>query len=181
MIIIPQNFIKSKIISTIVAPHGITDLIHSIQSNTTKPLLYINSACATSSVVSSLHPNLELGYNIFFLFGSVIHFSHDYPKTNNQILEVILSLATIISFTQCHDLFYLYMTLLHVPKHYSSNWKYIRKNKEVNICLIILFTTGCFYTIIDVFSQPLLFYRLYRGIILAHVIYQELYIHNDKN
>ena len=177
--ILPQDFVKGKIISTIVAPHGITDLIHSVQSNKTTPLLYINSACVTTSVVSSLQPNIELGYNIFFLLGSVIHFRHDYPKTDNQVLETALSLATIVLFSQYHDLFYFYMTLLHIPKHYLSNWKHIKKNKEVNICLIVFFTTLCFSTIVDVFSQPLVLYRIYRGIILAHVIYQELYIHKN--
>lgn len=177
--ILPQDFVKGKIISTIVAPHGITDLIHSVQSNKTTPLLYINSACVTTSVVSSLQPNIELGYNIFFLLGSVIHFRHDYPKTDSQVLEIALSLATIVLFSQYQDLFYFYMTLLHVPRHYLSNWKHIKKNKEANICLIVFFTTLCFSTIVDVFSQPLLLYRIYRGIIMAHVIYQELYIHKN--
>ena len=122
--ILPHLFIKSKIISTIVAPHGITDLIHSIQTNNTKTLLSINSCCISTSLISSIQPNIDFGFNIFFLIGSVFHFRHDYPKTTSQILEFFLSFMTILSFIKCPNLFYFYMSLLHVPKHYLSNWIY---------------------------------------------------------
>jgi hypothetical protein len=72
--------IYQNIISTIIAPHGITDITHSIQENKIKELLSIYSITNIANYyISYVNNNLQLLLNISFLYFSIIHFRHDMP------------------------------------------------------------------------------------------------------
>lgn len=179
---IPYFFIKKKIISAIVAPHGITDLIHCVQNNKAPELFFINTACVTSSIVSSSHLYTDIGYNVCFAFGSVMHFRHDFKwfqtYKHRRILQYLLSSITILSFIFNIDLFYIYMVVLHVPNHYKNTWEDIIEHPVRNMSFIIMFISYCSYTITfpDTIQYPFILYDFYRGVIISHVIYQELYV-----
>ena len=51
---IPKPIIYKNIISNIIAPHGITDEIHSIQYNTTNELLLLNTGITSTTCLLSI-------------------------------------------------------------------------------------------------------------------------------
>ena len=71
MIITP--FVK-KTLSTVIAPHGITDLIHAQQNKLVLQLCSINIA----SIIGSTIVNSSILDKLFFLF-SAWHFRNDMP------------------------------------------------------------------------------------------------------
>ena len=171
-----QPFIKKAIVKNIIAPHGITDIMHSFQHNTTSNLLFINGVSCYSSLLLNNNIDYNNFINIFFLFTSIIHFRHDMPVIK-YIPRYIISTSLLISIYFNHDIFYIYMTLLHVPKHYITNFSYIKSNLKLNI-FILLFTT---YSI-NVLDNIILLYpvliNIFKNIVISHIIYQELFIHN---
>uniref|UniRef100_A0AB39JDL4 Uncharacterized protein n=1 Tax=Florenciella sp. virus SA2 TaxID=3240092 RepID=A0AB39JDL4_9VIRU len=175
--IIPSSFaMKTKIVTTLVAPHGITDLIHSMQNETIKPLISINSACILGSVLTS-NQNIHFPINdIFFIISSIVHFRHDFSFAKQYNMDILCSIFTIYLFVMNHSLFFPYMILLHLPNHYKNNWKYIKKNKPVNFFIIFGFTliTSIFGN--NILNHPLILYDIYKGIVISHIIYGELYI-----
>lgn len=181
MILLPSYHIKEKILTGIVAPHGITDLIHATQNNNTKNLLSINTMCVFTSFGLSQHEATIIGLNIFFIGSSVIHFRHDFhillKRNFNEAPRFLFSFVTILTFLMNHDMFFYYMCFLHVPNHYYFNRVIIAKKRVVNLSFILGFTL--FLTCIGChqFAFDPLFYPLYKGIVISHVIYQELYIH----
>ena len=182
MIFLPTYHIKHKILTGIIAPHGITDLIHATQTNNTRALLSMNTFCILTSFGLSQHELTTIGLNAFFIGASVVHFRRDVPvllKSNFIEAQMFLfSFVTILTFLMNHNLFFYYMCFLHVPNHYYLNRTIISKKKMVNLSFILSFTLflsfiGCYQ-----FVYHPLFYPLYKGIVISHVIYQELYIHN---
>ena len=103
--------IKHKILTSVITSHGITDLIHATQNNTTKQLLSMNTLCIMSSVGLSQNDVTILGLNTCFIALSIIHFRHDYPilfKTDKyeDLQKCMLSFISIIMFYINHDLFF---------------------------------------------------------------------------
>ena len=73
------------------------------------------------------------------------------------------------------------MLISHVPNHYKTNWIYIKKNTHINVSFIILFTF--FLTYIGL-TYPYLYdskmiFDISKGLVISHVIYNEIYIHNN--
>ena len=171
--------IHKYIITTIIAPHGITDLIHSVQHNTTNQVVTFNGASIlTSSILS--HHNPEC-LNALFILSSVIHFRHDMPNLKflpDYIFSCLL-LKSAIDFN--HNILFVYMLISHVPNHYKTNWIYIKQNTHINISFIIFFTF--FLTYIGL-TYPYLYdskmiFDISKGLVISHVIYNEIYIHNN--
>lgn len=181
--IFPIYHIKHKILTTVIAPHGITDLLHAKQTNNTKQLLSINSLCVLGSFGLSQNDVTIIGLNIFFLASSLVHFRHDFPiifkNANQERQQYICSLALILSFIENNNLFFGYMLLVHVPNHYYLN-RYVVKQKYVfNLSFILGFTLlfsflGDWY----IAFEPMLF-PLYKGVVVAHIIYQEMCVHSS--
>lgn len=174
--------IKHKIITTVVAPHGITDFIHATQYNTTQELLSINTVCLLTSIGMSQNDITMMGLNTFFIISSAVHFRHDLPLTlknkNQEIQKYIFSLITILSFIANHDLFFWYMCFLHVPKHYYTNRNVISKDMLINSFLILSFTLFLsFVGTKEVVFYPFL-YPIYKSVVISHIIYQEMYVHS---
>ena len=95
----------------------------------------------------------------------------------SNIPRYIISSILLLSIYYNHDIFYLYMTCLHVPNHYKFNYKYIKKNIFINIFLIGLFTYGI--NILDNYILYTSFIRnIIKNIVISHILYQELYVHN---
>tara|TARA_A100001011_G_C14321211_1_gene850751 strand:- start:11089 stop:11526 length:438 start_codon:yes stop_codon:yes gene_type:complete len=141
----------------------------------------MNSLCVLTSIGLSRNDITRASFDIFFIGCSLIHFRHDFPVIFKDVHEncqqFFLCFVTMVTFIIQQDLFYYYMTLLHVPKHYYFNRRVISKNYVINLSFIVGFTL--FLTLIganDVVFSPI-FYPFYKGIVVSHIIYQELYVH----
>lgn len=180
-LLIHKPIIYTNIVSTIIAPHGITDIIHSYQQNKTKELLLVNTCVTTTSYLLSLQDSLINIVDISFIISTIIHFRHDIHCILNVPKYIWSSLLLLISIYISHDLFYFYMCFIHVPKHYHFNIQYIKKNITINF-LIILTTTfisnNLFLLIDDIYDYPIIL-SISKGIIISHILYEELYIHNQ--
>ena len=181
--IFPIYHIKHKILTTVIAPHGITDLIHAAQNNNTKQLLSMNAFCVSTSFGLSQNDVTMLGLNAFFLVSTLVHFRHDYRNTlrpnRNELQQYSLSFITILSFIINRELFYWYMCFIHVPNHYYLNNKILQKNYAFNVTFILGFTLLLFFLgEQQIFFQTGLF-PFYKGVVISHVIYQELYVHSS--
>jgi hypothetical protein len=171
-----------KLITTgIVAPHGMTDWIHALQTKNVPMLLKINAATASSFFIMNKTGN-EYLLNIFFLLFSIMHFKHDipfkYPFLKFFTVEIILLLSVFNL-----DILYFYLTFIHVPNHYKLNWKYLSKTP---IKSFLLMSVSTFFMVnfekfnlnnVD-FIQPI-YFDLLKSIIVSHIIYQELFIHTS--
>ena len=174
--IIPSSFVKTKILTTIIAPHGITNLIHGIQCKKMKPLLAINTLCVSGSVLSGNTHHIN---DIIFLIGSVVHFRHDFEfLQKNQKITTMCSIFIIFLFSLYNDLFFPYMTGLHVPNHYANNWEYIKQNKFRNLTIILGFTIITTLFGNNIIYHPDILYQIYKGIVISHVIYEECFVLN---
>lgn len=181
MIISP---IHKNLLTTVIAPHGITDMIHAAQYNTTTELLAYQGVSLATSLVLSKHIPIVL--DDAFIIASITHFRHD--MGNPEIFRVpkyVMSAALL--FASIHfdpNILYSYMVLIHVPNHYKTNWKYIKSSPQKNIGGIILFSLllfglGEFYP--SLFESKEIF-AMSKGIVISHVLYNELYIddYSDK-
>lgn len=175
--------IQKGIITSIIAPHGITDLIHAAQNNNTKNLLTLKSACILTSIGASQQHLINFGFNLFFILGTIGHFSHDVSFLSHSNIihkKYIVTIITLLSFMVNSNFFFAYMILIHVPNHYRINWEFIKKNKQFNLSLIAMFTISSivFGHYRNIYT-PLLS-SIYKGVIMSHIIYQERYIHNHQ-
>tara|TARA_Y100000816_G_scaffold283423_1_gene260294 strand:- start:2828 stop:3400 length:573 start_codon:yes stop_codon:yes gene_type:complete len=176
--IILKPIILQKAVSTVIAPHGITDLIHANQHNITSELLQINGFTLVYSHV--LHFTDQNVLATLFLLSSIIHFRHDMPRVFG-IPRFIWSSLLISLFSAYNIAFFPFMVLLHVPNHYRINWRFIKKNLTRNIQFLFLFTIFSSFLGDYIFDNLLTGYvvDMAKGIVIAHIIYEELHIHKD--
>lgn len=146
-----------------------------------KQLLSINVACASSSMFLNVIHDPYFILDSSFLISSVIHFRHDMPKVfpNSEYGISLLLLLTSICYN--HDIFFVYMLLSHVPRHYYMNKNVIKENMKFNISLLFLTTISFLYVshTFNVFDSTII-YNLLQGIVISHVLYEELYIHKNR-
>lgn len=181
--IIPTIELKKKLLTTIIAPHGITDLIHAKQNNKLHELISINSVSVLTSYGLYQNDITNIISNSAFIGFSIIHFSHDFLPIIENYHEkkqkmLLCSLFIALSIFN-NNLFFLYMVLIHVPKHYFYNRYFLKKYLIGNLSFIFIFSLllGMAGQHNFVFDERL--YPLYKGIITSHIIYQERYIHNN--
>lgn len=168
----------AKLINTaIIAPHGVTDLIHSIQMNTTKPLYLVNLV-TTSAFALAGQAGLSDISNIPFIYASLMHFRHDIPLENKYAQYGIIA-AIVALGIQYNDIFYLYMVLRHVPRHYAENWKFMEKMPTFTI-LLLAATTFASIQLGSFIPMDDTYFDLIKGVIVSHIIYEEQYIYRDE-
>ena len=167
-----------KYITTgIIAPHGVTDLIHAKQNNNISKLLQIYTYTNSSFIIlNSLHQ--EILINILFVIGSTIHFQNDIPIKNTNIRYIFTNLMILYFIFIDNNSIISYLSFIHVPKHYISNWFYLKKDKDMTFILLFITTLISLYFGNEYFEiyNNLFISDIIKGIILSHVLYQELYI-----
>lgn len=174
---IPSVVLKT-ISSGIIAPHGITDLVHAIQNN---KIGQINKIYVTTTGSVLLLDMFDQHFFIEFLFFacSIMHFQHDVPLNNKTMRYFI----TVSMFVSCilydPNLLYFYLTLIHVPNHYKTNWTMLDKTKELSIFIISTTTFASLLVTNELSFENIFFIDLIKGIIMSHIIYQEKYILNN--
>ena len=185
-LILLNNINDRFIISNIVAPHGITDISHSIESNNFKNLININ---LTSMILINLLDkiNLNLITNITFLILSIIHFKDDFGIIKKKKVTASFFVFSLLltyhyfSLALSLNIFLFYMTIIHVPLHYKKNWWHIKKNKYLNsffLMMVSLITNNLYYNY-SLYSNIFLC-NFIKSIIISHIIYNENF-NKDNN
>lgn len=180
MIFSPKLSLVKHAIHGIIAPHGMTDIIHAQQNNLVPHLFKINGLTMLSSVLLSKF-QLENILNVAFITSSIIHFRRDFPKIKLIPRFLMSSLFLLFSLFYYPNLFLYYMLFIHVPNHYNLNWQYL-ENKKLKTISTLSFSTTLFLIMGDKFyflsSNPLVLDCL-KGIIISHIIYEESFIFNE--
>ena len=175
-----QPSIVNKIINGIIAPHGMTDLIHAQQNNYVNELYKINLLSIGSSLIS--HQCMPQILNSMFFLSSIIHFRHDMPKIKN-IPRYLLSIIVIFGLFLFEPNFFLvYMCFLHVPNHYKLSWFFLKKEK-IRSLITILVSTFLFLKGGNLFNLNLqhhLALSVVKSLVISHIIYEECFIHLSK-
>ena len=168
--------LKSKLIkfasNAIVAPHGITDIVHADQLKLLEPLVGINLLSVGSfELLNYFHFNNIS--NFLFFFFSAIHFQHDVPFKNFYVRFGSIGLLFILS-AFYNDILFYYLLLIHVPNHYKTNLSYLKNSPLKSMLVLSLSTFVC------VSLDNLIVYNQYngilQGIIVGHIIYEELFL-----
>lgn len=172
------NYKLAKYITSgIIAPHGVTDLIHAKQNNNISKLLQIYTYTNGSFIIlNSLHQ--EMLINVLFVIGSTIHFQNDIPIKNTIFRCIFTNLMILYFIFFDNNSIILYLSLIHVPNHYISNWFYLKKEKNITFILLFITTLLSLYFGNEYFElyNDLFISDIIKGIIVSHVLYQELYI-----
>jgi hypothetical protein len=157
----------------VIAPHGITDIVHAQVHRRFPALLTVYGGSAGAGWL--LHTTQQdcVLYGLFGLL-SVVHFRNDFvfPKWT----AALTTLALVVQ-PSPFDAVILYMLALHVPNHYRMAWPYICKQKYLTFAL--LFGTGVWcdsFLLSYMFNQP--FFIV--SIIMGHVVYQECFVREDQ-
>ena len=177
----PNKAIVIKYLTNgIIAPHGITDYIHAIDTNN-KLQLNLVYLTTTSSCLYLDVMNQEFLINSIFILTSVVHFQRDFPVNDNNVRYFLTFFLLILSIEFNIDLLYLYMIFLHVPNHYKMNMDLLKKYAKESIITISL-CSSLFLLIGDKYDN--IFYgeliNFVKGIIISHILYGELYIYREK-
>ena len=160
------------LLSLLVIPHGITDIILSYETNTVLQMLSIYSLIPPL-VMFITNPL----YNILFIGSSIIHFSHD----SYSIIPLLLILDYSVNPTHFIDVFnYMiyYLSFIHVPIHYIHIFletSYFYKHVFIIGCMTIISGLISPYIIdwIHIHSGDDKLSKFIGGIILSHILFNE--------
>jgi len=168
------------LLSFIIIPHGITDIIVSYETNT----IYEMSLLYLLAPFTFIHMNKSL-YRLYFILFSWIHFNnHKYTS----FIPFNIGLNYYSGITDYNDSFkYItyYLSLIHTPQHYYdifSSTNYIYEH------LYIIFITTFVSIII---SPPIINWiqihsgednisKYIGGIIISHILYNEYLLIHQK-
>lgn len=175
--------IKSLLIkyttSGIIAPHGITDFIHAYDNNTLLELGTVYTLTTGSFTILDQIDQTSL-LNMIFIFSSIFHFQRDVPLKNKKQRCFTITMFFLFCFLFNYECLLYYMTFIHVPNHYKTNWYLMKKIPlqsvgllSISTCLII-FLGQQYYM-----ENNMLMNDIIKGIIVSHIFYEELYIFND--
>lgn len=167
----------------IIAPHGITDIGHSILTNNTKNLfkIYGLNFTFTNLITNINYIKSNNIMNILLIISSFFHFRHDIKnlKINNiNVSNYILFFIIFFSLLQPELLIY-YMTFIHVPNHFKLNNFHIKKFKILNTFLYTGLIFIFYWNNFDILNNIYILNNII-SIIISHVIYQEVYILNKN-
>ena len=170
------NVHSPLIISTVIAPHGMTDLIHAYENKQMQNLFRINLLCvATACLGDFMHvPQI---IDACFVGASIFHFRHDMPKIQN-IPQILFSTLLVLNFSKIGiSMFLLYMCLIHVPNHYKHYTGLFEKHGLLLTSILANATFVFAYMTLnhaDLLTSSLMD-CLVKMIIVSHIVYEEVY------
>ena len=176
-----KEMLMQKTLTTIVAPHGMTDLIHANNTGLVNELVQVNTGIALGGHILHQTQHSEI-LTACFMISSIIHFRHDMPSIKG-VPEFVLSGSMVPFFVLKPDVFYMYMVFIHVPNHYRLNWKYMKPKINDNM-IFMLFMTLTFFLAGEVFFMYFMndyMFDMAKSVVIGHMLYEELFIHKSKN
>ena len=176
-----KPLIVKHITNGVIAPHGITDMLHARCENKMKELTLTYGTTIVSSYLLS-DVGMGMAVNMLFFMLSVVHFRRDMPIIKNIPRYIWSFLFLQYATTSNIELFFLYMVCLHVPNHYRLNWNYIKQNGKMSAVVIIGATVFLDWFGRDTYDLVVNdgFMSIAKGIVMSHVIYDEFFIFNDE-
>ena len=182
MIIIKSTLLKiphvqKLLLTNVIAPHGITDIIHAYSHRGFSQLAICYGTSMLTTSILGHHKYYRLLYALLCI-SSFFHFRHDFyfPTIQSNWCTNICTIGTLYSMIrEPMPLFYTYMCILHVPHHFEMAWSYISPYKIVTIALFATVSICTRFMLKT--SRPQSFIPLWIGIILGHIWYGEKYIH----
>ena len=174
------NNIVPILTTAVIAPHGMTDLIHAENNNKIMQLFRINILCVASSMIFHF-ADFDTLTNILFMTSSAIHFRHDFP-VKNEFLKLCASSFLVLNAQNIGiEAFILYMCFIHVPNHYTIYKNMIKEHFSksftyISMCAII--STLYFYSNSNIMYDENIF-TISKALIISHIIYEELYTKNN--
>ena len=172
--------ILKHLTTTLIGPHGITDIIHANNTNIMPELSKTYGSIVGSSIIIS-QMNLSILLDALFLISSIIHFRRDMPEIG-KIPRYVWSSSLLLTTQSYPEFFILYMLIIHVPHHYKMNWKYMKQTPNFSILLLII--TSCLMGFIgnsiDANVNIELVMTITKGIIISHIVYEEKYIFDEN-
>ena len=175
-----NNIILRRVVTGLIAPHGMTDLIHAQQNYLTWALYRINGATLlTTYLLNNMNQNMMI--NAIFLLASTIHFRRDFPKIKNIPRLFLSGIFLLFSIFYNPNLFIYYMVFLHLPNHYRMKWHHLSRTPVKTVTTMAL-STGLFLIIGEktvIFMNNKLFMDIMKGIIVSHIIYEECHVYDS--
>ena len=177
--IIFPNILKYST-AIIIAPHGITDMIHAQQNNLSHYLIPINFLSTSFFFILSKFNLSHIGFQIF-LIASVFHFQRDFFILKNTLLQFIFSSIVVYCNYISPSIVFFYLLFCHVPNHYIQSWNFLKLNPYKSFFIISIFTflsINITHFCLNDNSHNSFIENIIKGIIIGHIIYQEKFIHN---
>jgi hypothetical protein len=179
MILPIKSLLMKYTITGLIAPHGMTDYIHAFKNNT---LLELNGlyALTTGSFVLLDQIDQSALINIIFIFSSIFHFQRDVPLEKKPQRCFIITMFFLFCFLVNNEFLLYYMSVVHVPNHYRINWDLMKKLPLQSIGLLSVSTFLIMVLGQQFYSEEnMLMNDVLKGIVVSHILYEELYIFND--
>lgn len=176
---IAYNAFFQNSLTTIIAPHGVTDIVHATSRNKIHSLIFTYTGTFFLGEVFH-YCNLPQVNNALFLIASIIHFRHDIrsivPKQYEN-LSFLGSTGLVYAFSQDPLIaFFSYMLLVHVPNHYRMAWGYLQN--KLPQTLLLLFVTSIVSQYLFSLKLDDHFIQMMMSIVIGHVVYEEKEIHS---
>lgn len=168
--------ITRTIITGIIAPHGVTDLVHARENKLLPELYTINIVSVLGTF--AMDTNAKLLLDIIFYASACYHFRNDMPKIPEMANQTVFSALMLLAFlTFDPSLFLYYMIFIHVPNHYLMSWSVLSKHKKYSIIVIAVTTM---ISIIAGETQGIIESHIVetisKGLIVSHILYEETFI-----
>ena len=170
----------------VVAPHGITDIGHSLITNNSIDLLKIYGIhFGFTNFINNFDFSNNI-LNIYLFLMTIVHFRHDFSFINLNINNIkipyyVYSTFILIFFNYINkELIYYYMIFIHVPNHFRLNNFHIKDFKLLNFLLYFLFGLFCLKIDENFILNNQYILNYIKSILISHILYQEFYV-LDKN
>lgn len=181
IIVQPSNILPFIACNMIIGPHGITDLIYAIRKHKKTELILTYGATIFTFDILFVENRINI-INTIFLFSSIVHFKHDFPF-EDEMLQLFTSALFVFNLHKIGMLpFLIYMSFIHVPNHYLTLNKLLKKNKVFSFLSISLIS---FILCVISINNPTLIYESFyqnflKSIIVSHIAYEEFFINYKK-
>lgn len=165
----------SFLLSMVVVPHGITDIILSYETNNYDILSYIYLCIPLVCVFMN-----DILYKYIFIASSIIHFRHEL----SSVIPYYIMLNYFVGDVDYNDSLYyiiVYLSLIHVPYHYYCIFSYTIYNYE-HLSLLVMFTslsykiTPYFIDWIHIYQGQDKLSKFLGAIIMSHIYFNEYLI-----
>ena len=165
----------SFLLSMVVVPHGITDIILSYETNNYHILSYIYLCIPLVCIYMN-----NILYKNIFIASSIIHFRHEL----SPVIPYYIMLNYFVGDVDYNDSLYyiiVYLSLIHVPYHYYCIFSSTIYDYE-HLSLLIMFTslsykiTPYFIDWIHIYQGQDKLSKFLGAIIMSHIYFNEYLI-----
>ena len=177
-----KPIILKHLTTTLIGPHGITDIIHANNTNIMPEMSKTYGSIIGSTLLLSQF-NMTPFIDISFFIASIIHFRRDMPEIKSIPRYIWSSSLLLFTMNYCPDLFIIYMIAIHVPHHYIMNWDYMKQTPRFSVLLLVITSTlmGIIGNSFEPNEHMELIMTITKGIVLSHIAYEEIYIFKNNS